>query len=1019
MSLGTEKTAASPHLTRKVRFTAYSGKVCKKIFNASSTLLENKSGKPRKTLRYVVLFLICASFVLTVLPSLVEADSFSTFATVSVNPYVVGVGQKVEVAIRVTPPPPTGNVFHRYRVVITKPDGINETVVPSPSDNSGFATITFTPQVVGTFYTQLFFDGEDFSNGDFYGVSSSTSATFFVQQSPVSLLLTTTVSGSGSTNPAAGVYGHSPGESVSVSAQPSPGWTFDHWLLNGTNVGSSNPYNLTMFINRNLTAVFTQLQYSLNTSFSGSGNIYPASGTYLYPSYNVVNVSATPNSGWNLSYWMVNGVNVGSSNPYPITMDANKTLTAVFTQIQYSLNITITGSGNTNPTPGVHPYLSGTTVNVNSNPNSGWALSYWTLNGVNVGSGSSYSVTMDANKTLTAVFTQIQYSLNIIVSGSGTTIPSTGVHPYLSGTTVNVNANPANGWMLSYWSLNGAKVGNASSYVVSMTADSTLTAVFVPQPPQRVLLNLNVNGSGSTNPDVGQYTYDAGTTIQLNAQPNANWGFNCWLLNGKNVSQVSDYSVTLNSDCALVAVFLQNNSLPNAVIESISPSSASSGQQVTLVGHGNDADGNITGYRWISNIDGLLSTSPRFSTTNLSVGRHTISFEVQDNVGAWSVKSEQLIDIEATTSLSLVAISVAAVAGSIGVAAGTFFFRGKLGKLFKSKGQPRKNTDSKDNEEKKEDEKKKDQKEKGSIELKTNLPPKILKSKTYQAQINLKNTGNSTLKDILISALATPGISIRKSEKKISVLEAGQNCDQVFPFKVEKNLDRGFYVLRFDVKSREIRQQTQIGSTSLLKIGFLSNSKKEEQEAYRNWLSEHSYVWDELSSADDLCNSLLNYDLLIVPPEVELQKQWAINAATFVRGGQSLLIMGNPRSAETELLAKTLGYTEISYEESSSNQRPIRVLNQHPLVSGFMPGEQINLMNCWGNVCVSKNRIGTVVAEYPNLNGKSNVPAIIVREDKGKVAYLNFQSNVFSPKLNTLLKNTIEWLIEPKQSIPK
>ena len=98
---------------------------------------------------------------------------------------------------------------------------------------------------------------------------------------------------------------------------------------------------------------------------------------------------------------------------------------------------------------------------------------------------------------------------------------------------------------------------------------------------------------------------------------------------------------------------------------------------VTLVGHGNDTDGNITGYRWVSNIDGLLSTSPRFSTTNLSVGRHMVSFEVQDNVGVWSVKSEQLIEVDAAISLNL----VAAVAGSIGVATGMFLFRDKLGRL--------------------------------------------------------------------------------------------------------------------------------------------------------------------------------------------------------------------------------------------------------------------------------------------------------------------------------------------------
>ena len=326
-----------------------------------------RSEETKKNVGYVVLFLICASFVLIAIPSVVEAANYATNANVTVNPYIVGVGQKVEISMRVTPPPP-----------IVTSSTITESPLLNPMEpmkqlrllhrTTQDLQLQHTYPQIGTFHAQFFFQGEFFnSTGDIYGGSSSTSTTFIVQQNPVNLLLTTVISGSGSTNPAAGVYGHSPGDSVLVSAQPASGWTFDHWLLNGTNVGSSNPYNLTMFTNRNLTAAFTQLQYRLNTSFSGSGNIYPASGTYQYPSYTVVNVSATPNSGWTLSSFMVNGVNVSSVSPYYLTMDSNKTLTAVFTLIPYSLNITVAGSGTTNPGVGIHQYTSGTNVSVNAN----------------------------------------------------------------------------------------------------------------------------------------------------------------------------------------------------------------------------------------------------------------------------------------------------------------------------------------------------------------------------------------------------------------------------------------------------------------------------------------------------------------------------------------------------------------------------------------------------------------------------------------------------------------------------
>jgi hypothetical protein len=46
----------------------------------------------------------------------------------------------------------------------------------------------------------------------------------------------------------------------------------------------------------------------------------------------VVSVDATPASGWVFSHWVLNGSEVGSVNPYVVTMDASYELTAVFTE---------------------------------------------------------------------------------------------------------------------------------------------------------------------------------------------------------------------------------------------------------------------------------------------------------------------------------------------------------------------------------------------------------------------------------------------------------------------------------------------------------------------------------------------------------------------------------------------------------------------------------------------------------------------------------------------------------------
>ncbi len=90
---------------------------------------------------------------------------------------------------------------------------------------------------------------------------------------------------------------------------------------------------------------------------------------------------------------------------------------------QYTLTISVTGSGTTNPTPGPHTYSKNTVVSVTAiNNTQGWVFDHWT--GAATGSANPVSITMNANKSLTAVFVYqapVTYTLTMAVSGSGST----------------------------------------------------------------------------------------------------------------------------------------------------------------------------------------------------------------------------------------------------------------------------------------------------------------------------------------------------------------------------------------------------------------------------------------------------------------------------------------------------------------------------------------------------------------------------------------------------------------------
>jgi len=78
------------------------------------------------------------------------------------------------------------------------------------------------------------------------------------------------------------------------------------------------------------------------------------------------------------------------------------------------------------------------------------------------------------------------------------------------------------------------------------------------------------------------------------------------------------------------------NHKPTAFIFEIKPNPSQEYESISFIGYGEDTDGEITAYRWESNINGIFNYNASFNTTNLSPGLHNVSFFVQDDEGAWS-----------------------------------------------------------------------------------------------------------------------------------------------------------------------------------------------------------------------------------------------------------------------------------------------------------------------------------------------------------------------------------------------
>jgi peptidylprolyl isomerase len=74
------------------------------------------------------------------------------------------------------------------------------------------------------------------------------------------------------------------------------------------------------------------IQYNLTIAVDGNGNTSPTQGVYEYNEGSVISIEASANEEWTFNHWLIDGVDVGSSNPFQITMDSNQALLAVFTE---------------------------------------------------------------------------------------------------------------------------------------------------------------------------------------------------------------------------------------------------------------------------------------------------------------------------------------------------------------------------------------------------------------------------------------------------------------------------------------------------------------------------------------------------------------------------------------------------------------------------------------------------------------------------------------------------------------
>ena len=278
------------------------------------------------------------------------------------------------------------------------------------------------------------------------------------------------------------------------------------------------------------------------------------SGTFNYGQ--TCTVTATPNSGYQFVNWTENGTAVSSSPAYSFTVTSNRDLVAHFTNQTQSYTVAVSANPTNGGTvTGGGTFSQGQSCTVVAAPNANYTFNNWTENGTVVSTNTSYTFTVNGNRTLVANFTYTPPTYTVAVSANPTNGGTvTGGGTFQQGQSCTVSATAATGFAFANWTENGTVVSTNAQYTFNVNGNRTLVANFT---ANTYTINVSANPTaGGTVSGGGTFTY--GQSCTVNATAATGYTFTNWTENGNVVSTNAQYTFTVNANRTLVAHFTAN-----------------------------------------------------------------------------------------------------------------------------------------------------------------------------------------------------------------------------------------------------------------------------------------------------------------------------------------------------------------------------------------------------------------------------------------------------------------------------
>ena len=374
------------------------------------------------------------------------------------------------------------------------------------------------------------------------------------------------------------------GVPIEFTAEVKPGYEIEGWYVN--NVRDEEADNSETYIYPNTTSAssiyiapkFRQVEYDIttgdNVTVNGRNSTTARGGESL-------TFTAVPPAGQNVTGWTVNGEAVqGSSNTLTWTVEngylTKSNVTAYHVAAQFSAGeyeVTYSQPANGTLTASVESGTQlngGTKVIFTAEPDEGYEVAEWTVNGHSVANSSStYTLNVTENSTVAVTF-KAMVPVSAVLNGRNGSIAITAngktiTDGYVSaGSDVTFTVTPENtDDMVQTWQVNGSTVAQMTdtadaplSYTVkNVTADTKVSAMLIERPTYTITVTSEGSGTASAEPA----SVKRGGSTTVTAVPSSNsYYLKEWSVNGGTAQAASGNTLALTEirrDTTVKAVF--------------------------------------------------------------------------------------------------------------------------------------------------------------------------------------------------------------------------------------------------------------------------------------------------------------------------------------------------------------------------------------------------------------------------------------------------------------------------------